>query len=1286
MGEDQPNAQLLEEFTQTIKICDAGIELGGSATPQNNTAEQWKQTLKNIVNSVVVLKVVSLLDFYYFFLPPPLSFHFSITCLQTQTRAFDTEAAGSSYATGFIVDKTLGLILTNRHVVTPSPIVAEAVFQNREEVPVHPLYYDPIHDFGFFRFDPKILKFMTVEEVPLAPEAAAVGLDIRVVGNDSGEKISILSGTLARLDRDAPHYSRKGFNDFNTFYLQAASGTKGGSSGSPVVDIRGRAVALNAGGKNKAASAYYLPLTRVVRALDILRSSCSHIVSSSVSSSTSILSSSSHPRIKWHAPHVPRGDLQATFTFKGYDEVQRLGLRSETEAKVRAAQAQSNDSGLEGHTNGMLVVDSIVPGGPSDGFLEPGDILVKIDGQYISDFLTMEELLDNKIATETTNQTKDEISKKAKDIKTDAPPPAPATVSTATVCVEVERGGNPLQATLHIQDLHAVTPSRFLDIGGGSLHNLSYQQARNFRTKVHQVYVAEPGYLLGKAGCPKHSIITAVAGQSTFHLDDFIEIILKLDHGQRVPLEYFTFDERNRKKQTILHVDWVWYSTPREWVRDNAQGVWHATVLWPESLKGNEGVATNDDGTLSCTCTGGGVGDLNEKVIKINSSNFSLPGSPKALTSPCIQSSCAERPPRPPISSTLLTTKPHHHHHHHHQQQPSSPLPLSIPRQHSVPEVATSHELEKCQAGVTGQGEDGRLFVENQDQIEGEKQVFADLSPQGLDTRNNQTLNPNDDEEEVDEIWRRKLEERLRAAMVAVDVEIPLVGLIDGVHSRGFSGTGIIVHFSKSLGLVLVDRNTISIGLGDIMLSLGAYPAEIPARIRFLHPLHNFALLSFDPRELSPAAAAAITAAELKPSPPLRRGESVELVSLSKSLRILHRSSVVTNPAMAVSISQADVPRFRAVHEEVIKLDQDFGAIYSGVLSTRTGGIRALWGSYSEQVDKEDTEWTAGLATAVFQPWIEALISNVTSGKGDSLVSPIPPSMPTSSSIFDSDRTIYDIPIGFPPFVRVLNAELEPLLLSKAAQFGLPSEWISSLMALDKERRQVLRVRSTVAASHAKEVLQDGDMVLAVHGQPVSCFNHVEKIIIDLGEGSSVVSTNIEAAVTKIRNGANKNKIKPMALPLTIFRGGEISNVSVNLGVEDGLGTDRLVHWAGAQLQAPHRAVLECGFVPKEASGVYISRWHHGSPAHRFGLYALHWVTEVNGEKVQDLDAFLVAVAKLNDGDAVRLKVQHYETMRVKVMTLKIDLRYWPTWELRLDATRGEWHRVEVKHGDINGE
>lgn len=38
---------------------------------------------------------------------------------------------------------------------------------------------------------------------------------------------------------------------------------------------------------------------------------------------------------------------------------------------------------------------------------------------------------------------------------------------------------------------------------------------------------------------------------------------------------------------------------------------------------------------------------------------------------------------------------------------------------------------------------------------------------------------------------------------------------------------------------------------------------------------------------------------------------------------------------------------------------------------------------------------------------------------------------------------------------RTLDAELEPVLLSKATHFGLPAEWVSRLDKLDPERRQV---------------------------------------------------------------------------------------------------------------------------------------------------------------------------------------------------------------------------------------
>ena len=108
--------------------------------------------------------------------------------------------------------------------------------------------------------------------------------------------------------------------------LQAASGTKGGSSGSPVIDIKGQAVALNAGSKTKSSSAFFYPLWRVVRALRIIRD---HAI----------------PGGGWKAPDVPRGSLQTTFHYKGFDEVRRLGLRREVETAVRQAKTGASDNG-----------------------------------------------------------------------------------------------------------------------------------------------------------------------------------------------------------------------------------------------------------------------------------------------------------------------------------------------------------------------------------------------------------------------------------------------------------------------------------------------------------------------------------------------------------------------------------------------------------------------------------------------------------------------------------------------------------------------------------------------------------------------------------------------------------------------------------------------------------------------------------------------------------------------------------------------------------------------------
>lgn len=134
--------------------------------------------------------------------------------------------------------------------------------------------------------------------------------------------------------------------------------------------------------------------------------------------------------------------------------------------------------------------------------------------------------------------------------------------------------------------------------------------------------------------------------------------------------------------------------------------------------------------------------------------------------------------------------------------------------------------------------------------------------------------------------------------------------------------------------------------------SIGVLKPDMLSRCcrRFLHPLHNFAIVSYDPSDLPQEARKEICAAEILPTPPLKRGDDVVLLGLTESLRVMKRGSIVTNATLALGIPCAEVPRFRAVHEEVLKLDQDFGSRFSGLITDKEGKVRALWGSYAEQV------------------------------------------------------------------------------------------------------------------------------------------------------------------------------------------------------------------------------------------------------------------------------------------------------------------------------------------------
>jgi S1-C subfamily serine protease len=439
----------------------------------------WTDTLERISSGVVSIRVDS-------------------------TRAFDTEWNSSTQATGFVVDAEQGLILTNRHVVTPGPVVAEAVFRNNEEVRLTPVYRDPVHDFGFFRFDPADLHYLDPAELPLRPDGAGIGREIRVIGNDAGEQLSILAGTIARLDRKAPDYGRGKYNDFNTFYLQAASGTSGGSSGSPVVNIDGEVVALNAGANNSAASSFFLPLDRIERALHLIQ----------------------------QGEPVTRGTLQTMFENKAYDELQRLGLTEDSERLVRSAFPEQT---------GMLTVEQIIPGSPAAGKLEPGDILLRINGELVTEFVPLAAMLDDFVDRE--------------------------------IEIEVERDGKSKIHSITVSDLHVITPAEYLEFGDAIANNLSYQQARHYNLPVQGAYVANPGYLLSKAAVPRGAVITRLGKFDVAGIDDLEEALATLANGDRAQVRYVTIDNPHNTVVRTFDMDRVWFPV-RRCKRDDATGIW----------------------------------------------------------------------------------------------------------------------------------------------------------------------------------------------------------------------------------------------------------------------------------------------------------------------------------------------------------------------------------------------------------------------------------------------------------------------------------------------------------------------------------------------------------------------------------------------------------------------------------------------------------------------------------------------------------------------------------------
>jgi S1-C subfamily serine protease len=229
------------------------------------------------------------------------------------------------------------------------------------------------------------------------------------------------------------------------------------------------------------------------------------------------------------------------------------------------------------------------------------------------------------------------------------------------------------------------------------------------------------------------------------------------------------------------------------------------------------------------------------------------------------------------------------------------------------------------------------------------------------------------------------------------------------------------------------------------------------------------------------------------------------------------------------------------------------------------------------------------------------------------------------------------------------EAEFDVESLASARRLGLPDDWVRRFEKHDEQRRQVLSVDRLVAGSPASTLMQPGDLLLAIDGHVVNRFREVERAV----QKPSV-------SVTVWRDGAERTFT--------------MQSVALN-----GRDIDRLVIWAGATLQAPHRAMAaQRGIAPY---GVFVSFFFYGSPATHYGLYAGRRIVEVDGQPSPDLDAFIKIVRGKPDRASVRLQTVSWNG-QTDVITLKLDKHYWPSYELDRQPD-GSWARKDLDPPDV---
>ena len=780
---------------------------------------------------------------------------------------------------------------------------------------------------------------------------------------------------------------------------------------------------------------------------------------------------------------------------------------------------------------------------------------------------------------------------------------------------EVCRGGRIKAVDLRVDDLHALTPGRYFEVGGGVVNELSYQQARNHGIPARGVYVAHPGYMLRQGRISRGSVIDSVNGVPTPDLESFITAMAARSHGDPLTVRFFDVAHRSHVKLASLTMDRKWFPTAVSQRTDPrfCGAEWSSTELSkPTALAAAQPsiVPTATEATAAVaaitanTAMSAATAETTDTAVPVAAAATAYASAPASVWQPSAD------------GVWRATTEEGH-------DEPTSDRNGAV---HgggsSAPVASAAADGGPNVTGPTREAAVARDAPAVATAVVHSKPVKSpaaagEAKENGAGASKGSAVN---------------VGELLRTALVTVDFTRPFS--IDGETGMRYRGAGLVLDAAK--GIVAVDRNTVTSTLGDVLVTVGD-AASLPATVLYVHPVHNFALVQYDPAALP--AGTKVSAAKLDSAASLgvSTGMACWLVGLKSGLNeefdvsrrvdLVARKTRVANAGW-IKLPLPNPPRYQLYNVETLGLEVA-PSLDGGVIATPSGAVTALW-----------TSCTYHAASNQVSQVFRGLPAHHIASAADHLI---------------AGRQ--------PPRWQSLGVTLEPLSTAAARRLGAPE----SLLPTDgvggsgggggggngeggsngtsaSEGTSVLCITHVQSNSPARDHIRGGDLLLRVGGQPVRSIRTCEAAL----QGREAVDVQI------VRDGQ----------PLTVH----CPTLS-----HDGLGTSTVVGWAGLLLQEAPEAVQSQRSLPV-GGGVYASYRFFGSPSSRYDLAPTSHIIEVDSTPTPTLEAFLSCTRHKRDGEVLRLKYVDLEGRR-RMTTLKLDLKYWPTFLLTRDKASGEWER-----------